>query len=108
MARKTQKKTQTEAERLAEFRGRFTAFLNPAERRAKVRLVPPAHRISQARLAAVDSLRTGILTCLKAWEMNQESLTDDFKRGVPVEPGKLVPYLGKNEKGDVVLVKAVL
>ena len=101
-------KTQTETERLAEFRGRFTAFLNPEERRKKVRFVPPARRISQDRLAAVDSLRTGILACLEAWERNQESLTDDCKRGLPVEPGKLVPYLAKNGKGDVVLVKAVL
>jgi len=99
----------TQEEQLKEFRGRFTAFLNPKERRAKVRLVPPARRIAQTRLAGVDKLRTGVLMCLEAWEACQVSLVDDLKRGVPIEPGKLMPYITKNEKGaDVVLVKAAV
>ena len=106
--KKTGEKTQ--AERLEEFKGRFSAFLNPEQRqrRAKLHQVPPARRIAQSTLEAVDKLRTGVLMCLEAWELCQASLVDDIQRGVPIEPGKLTPHITENGKGNrVALMRAL-
>lgn len=96
--------TKTQAQQLEEFKGRFSRFLNPEERRAKVRLVPPARRIAQDRLEALESLRVGILTCLTAYEKSQATLVDEVRRGIPIESGKLTAALGKNARGDEVVV----
>jgi hypothetical protein len=104
------KKSQTQDEKLQEFRGRFSSFLRPGTtmRQAKIHQVPPARRISQDRLAAVEHLRRGILASLEAYELGQATLADDVRRGVPVAPGKLTATLGKNGKGnEVVIVSGV-